>query len=61
MTNSVVIRLDPYYDSEMELPKMEPAINGDYILYIDHLREIRIKNLELEMWRDAFRKLAGEL
>ena len=56
-----MIRFDPYYDNEMELAAMEPATSGEYVLYVDHEREIRIKAMELEMWRDAFRKLAGEL
>lgn len=56
-----MIRYDPYYENEMELPAMEPATAGEYVLYVDHEREMRIKDLELEMWRDAFRKLADEL
>lgn len=56
-----MIRFDPYYDNEMELATMEPATSGEYVLYVDHEREMRIKRLEIEMWRDVLRKLAGEL
>jgi hypothetical protein len=56
-----MIRFDPYYDNEMELAQMESATSGEYVLYVDHEREMLIKILEIEMWRDAFRKLAGEL
>jgi hypothetical protein len=57
----MILRFIPFLEDDDTVPAMEGDPLGEYVLYEDYEKEIRIKDMELKVWKDAYRKLAGEM
>jgi len=53
----VIARFDSYGHDAC----MEPVQDGQYVLYEDHLREIKIMQTSIDFWRNACKELGSHL